>query len=226
MEGTGLASLLHIHASPKGPRSGSLRLANVFLEEARRLEPELAVTTIDLFHEELPEFGSDAAIAKFAPLFGEQRTEAQESAWDAVLARIAQLDAADRVLLSTPMWNFSIPYRLKHYFDLVMQPGVSFGYSPKKMLHIGLLRNRPVQLLLTRSSVVPGDFADFQLPWLKFAFEMIGMRDISVLAAWQTTQAGAEAREAYLASFEPQARAAAAAFLARPLPPPAESAKP
>ena len=211
-----MASLLHIHASPKGERSASLRLANVFLDELRRLDPELEISRLDLFHDPLPEFGVDAAIAKFAPLFGETRTAAEEDAWAGVLAQIARLDAADRILLSTPMWNYSIPYRLKHYFDLVLQPRVTFGYNPEKMLHYGLLRNRPVQLILTRSSVLPGDFTDFQLPYLKFAFDMMGMRDLSVLAAWRTTRRTPEEQEAYVASFEPQAREAAAAFLQRP----------
>lgn len=211
-----MPSLLHIHASPKGARSASLRLADVFLDEVRRLEPGFKIERIDLFDEALPEFGADSAIAKFAPLFGETRTPEQEAAWGAVLAQIARLDAADRILLSTPMWNYSIPYRLKHYFDLVLQPRVTFGYDREKMLHYGMLRNRPVQLILTRSSVLPGDFADFQLPYLKFAFELMGMRDLSVLAAWRTTRPTPEEREAYIASFEPQAREAAAAFLARP----------
>jgi FMN-dependent NADH-azoreductase len=210
-----LASLLHIHASPKKHRSVSLRLASAFIEEAQRLDPSLVVSRLNVWEEDLPEFGEDAALAKFAPIFGETRTVAQETAWARVLEEIKRFDAADRILISTPMWNFSIPYRLKHYFDLIMQPRVTFGYDREKMLHYGMLRNRPVQLILTRSSVLPGDFVDFQLPYLKFALEYIGLRDISVLAAWRTTRPTAEEREQYVASFEPQARAAAQAFMAR-----------
>lgn len=217
-----MTSLLHIHASPKGSRSNSLRLANAFLAEACAAEPGLSIDRMHLFEEDLPEFGQAAAEAKFAPLFNETRTQEQEAAWEPVLAQIRRFDAADRILLSTPMWNFSIPYRLKHYFDLIMQPRVTFAYDTKKMTHWGLLRNRPVQLLLTRSSVLPGDFIDFQLPYLKFAFEFIGLRDISVLAAWRTTRPTAAEREQYVASFEPQARAAAQVFMTRPLPEPAD----
>lgn len=215
-----LTSLLHIHASPKGARSASLRLATAFIDEARQLEPGLSVDRLDVFTEDLPEFGRDAAEAKFAPIFGEDRTSAQQAAWASVLAQIQRFDAADRIVLSTPMWNFSIPYRLKHYFDLIMQPRVTFTFDRQRMVHWGLLRNRPVQLLLTRSSVLPGDFIDFQLPYLKFAFEFIGLRDISALAAWRTTRPSAEEREQYVASFEPQAREAAHVFMSRPVPAP------
>jgi FMN-dependent NADH-azoreductase len=210
--------LLHIHASPKGPLSTSLRLAQAFLAEVQRLEPETDVQHLDLFEAELPEFGRDAALAKFAPIYGYDRTEAQEKLWDEVRARIAEFAAADRILLSTPMWNYSIPYRLKHYLDIIMQPRETMGFDARAMQHFGLLTNRPVQFILTRSSVLPGDHGDFQLPYLKFSFESIGLRDISVLSAWRTTQASAEARENYVVSFEEQARSAAAAFLTRPLP--------
>lgn len=212
-----MTSLLHIHASPKGELSTSLRLANAFVQELQELAPDMTVNQLNLFDCDLPEFGREAALAKFAPIFGETRTPEQDRLWADIRTRIEEFDQADRILLSTPMWNYSIPYRLKHYLDLIMQPRETFGYDPKAMLHYGLLQNRPVQFILTRSSVLPGDHADFQLPYLKFSFEAMGLRDISVLTAWRTTQYDEQAREAYVQSFEAQARVAAAAFLGRPL---------
>ncbi len=216
--GETVTTLLHIHASPKGKDSASLRLANAFLREVQALEPKLTIQRLNVFDENLPEFREDAALAKFAPIFGDTRSQAQQAAWEQVLTEIRRFDAADRIVISTPMWNFSIPYRLKHYFDLIIQPRVTFSYDPKKMLHYGLLQNRPVQLILTRSSVLPGDYADFQLPYLKFVLEYIGIRDISVLPAWRTTRPTSDEREQYLASFEHQAREAARLFVQRPLP--------
>ena len=46
-------------------------------------------------------------------------------------SRLAQ---ADRVLISTPMWNFGIPYKLKQWFDLIVQPGITFRFDPAKRL--------------------------------------------------------------------------------------------
>jgi FMN-dependent NADH-azoreductase len=178
--------------------------------------PETEVRTIDLFDEELPEFGKDAALAKFAPIFGEERTTEQEQVWARVLAEIERFDSADKILLSSPMWNYSVPYKLKHYLDLLMQPLVTFGYNPETMEHFGMLRNRPVQFILTRSSVPPGDFRDFQLPYLKFAFDCMGLRDVSLLTAWRTTQPTAELREQYVANFEDEAREAARLFATKP----------
>lgn len=210
-----LVHLLHIHCSPKGERSSSLRLARAFLDELQTVAPDTDVHTINLFTEELAEFGADASIAKFAPILGETTTPNQDRAWAQVLSEIKRFDRADKILLSTPMWNYSVPYKLKHYLDIIMQPRVTFGYNPKTMEHFGMLRNRPAQFILTRSSVFPGDFRDFQLPYLKFAFDCMGIRDTSVLAAWRTTQATAEQREQYLADHETEARQAARAFAVR-----------
>lgn len=207
-----MTDVLHIAASPKGALSASRRIAEVFLEELRRAEPQARVRELVLFETALPEFGAEAAIAKFAPLFGETRTPAQAAAWAEVLAVIADFDRADKIVISTPMWNYGLPYRLKHYIDILMQPRVTFGYDPQTMLHMGLLRNRPVQLVLTRSSVMPGDYADFQTPHLKYVLNAMGLQDVRTLAAWRTTRPTAEAREAYVASFFDEARAAARVF--------------
>lgn len=207
-----MSELLHIHCSPKGTRSVSLRLARAFLEETRKIAPATEIRTLDLFEEDLPEFGKDAAIAKFAPIFGDKTTPDQDDVWEKIRSEIERFDSAGKILLSCPMWNYSIPYRLKHYLDLIMQPRITFGYNPKTMEHFGMLRNRPVQFILTRSSVPPGDFRDFQLPYLKFVFDCIGLRDISLLTAWRTTQPTAEQRELYVAQFEEEARDAARMF--------------
>ena len=37
---------------------------------------------------------------------------------------------ADRVLISSPMSNFGVPYKLKQWFDLIVQPGITFTFSP------------------------------------------------------------------------------------------------
>ena len=204
--------VLHISASPKREHSSSGRIARAFLHEYAQRNPDHEIRELNVFDDPAPAFGHDAAIAKFAPLFGEARTKAGEKAWADVQAIVADFDRADKVLLSCPMWNYSIPWALKAYLDNLMQPRLTFGYDPKTMQHVGLLRNRPLQMILTRSSVAPGHFGDFQLPYLRFFFDMIGIRDMRVLLAHQTTRPDAAAREAYIGGFEAEAREAAARF--------------
>ena len=207
-----MAKLLHIEASPKRERSTSSQLASWFLEAYTAKQPNDSIETLNLFETQLPEFGADAAHAKLAPFFGEATTDAQEQVWEQIKNQIAHLNAADKILISCPMWNYSVPYPLKHYFDLVMQPGITFGYDREKMVHFGLLENRPVQLILTRSSIPPGDYGDFQLPYLRFVLGAMGLNDIRTIVAWQTTKLTQEERSRYIESFIEECRQSGASF--------------
>jgi FMN-dependent NADH-azoreductase len=207
-----MTKVLHIEASPKGSRSGSSQLAAWFLSAYRDAHPEDEVEVLNVFEADLPPFGEEAATAKFAAIFQEKLTDPQTAVWEQVKERIADFDACDKLVLSSPMWNYSIPYRLKHYLDILVQPILTFGYDFEKMMHVGLLENRPVQLFLTRSSTPPGDYADFQLPYLRYVLGSIGLRDIRVTTAWQTTQPSADARSAYLEGFRPECETLGAKF--------------
>ena len=204
--------LLHIEASPKGEYSYSSQIAQSFLAAYKEKNPEDEIRTLNVFDRDLPAFGKIEALAKFAPILGEQRSAEQEEAWGRVKEEIRYFDEADKILLSCPMWNYSIPWRLKQYIDCLVQPIETFGYDFEKMEHIGLLRNRPLQLILTRSSTMAGDYADFQLPYLKYIFGAIGIRDTRAMVASSTTQASKELTQAYLAPFIEDAKLTAANF--------------
>lgn len=206
-------NILHISASPKGVRSDSGQLAEMFLAQYRARNPDHAVRTLDVFDAAAnPDFGAVQAFHKFAPIFREQQTDEGHAAWAAIDALIAYFDAADKILLSCPMWNYSVPWALKRYLDNLVQPGRSFGYDAATRQHIGLLRDRPIQMILTRSSTMNGDYCDFQLPYLRFVFGSIGIRDSRVVSAWATTKPTAAERQAYVESFAGELAAAAAAF--------------
>ena len=110
------------------------------------------------------------------------------------------------------MWNYSVPWAMKRYLDNLMQPGRTFGFDAAARQHIGLLRDRPVQFILTRSSTANDDEHDFQLPYLLHIFGSMGVRDIRVVSACATTQPSAEERESYVESFSSQVKNAAATF--------------
>lgn len=207
-----MAKILHIEASPRQEESGSSMLASWFLASCIEADPQDTVEKLNVFETALPEFKADAAHAKFAPIYGDEVNDAQRKIWDEVKSQIEFFDSFDKIVLSCPMWNYSVPYPLKHYLDIIMQPGITFGFDPKQMLHIGLLRNRPVQFLLTRSSVPTGDYSDFQLPYLRYVFGAMGLRDLRVITASQTTKFTAEERASYIESFKGGCEQAAASF--------------
>jgi len=204
--------ILHLEGSPRADRSGSSQLATWFLDAYRKMNPDDTIETLNVFEADVPRFDADAAHAKFAPIFQEDVSPEQAAIWDAVKAQIEHFDASDKIVVSCPMWNYSVPWAMKAYMDVIMQPILTFGYDFEKMIHVGMLRNRPVQLLLTRSSTPIGVPYDFQLPYLRHFFGAMGLNDIRQIVASQTTQPSPEARADYITSFRTECEQAGGIF--------------
>lgn len=181
------------------------------MDAYRQADPGHTVTTLDVWSDDLPPFDGDLAAAKLAPLLGEPTTPAQDAGWARVIEVIDEFRRHDKIVISTPMWNFGIPYALKHYIDLLVQPGITFGLDAA-FEHVGLLADRPVQLILTRSSTFPeGSPDDFQLPYLRHVLGFIGLSDIRTLVVEGTTLPQ-DAREELIADSCDEGRALAADF--------------
>lgn len=188
-----MAHLLHLQASPRGQRSYSARLADAFLGAYAQNHPDDQLTSLNLFEMELPPFDGPALQAKYAILHGQEHSEEQRNAWQHVETLINQFKTADKYLLSCPMWNFSIPYRLKHYLDILVQPSYTFAFSPDTG-YTGLVTGKPLCLLLARGGAYPpGSDAqpfDLQKRYLELAFGFIGFADIQSIVVEPTLQGG------------------------------------
>jgi FMN-dependent NADH-azoreductase len=190
-----MARLLHIEASPRGEASRSTLGARTFLAALRAADPALLVDHLDLWGVDLPPFDGAALSAKYARLTGRAHDLREQTAWAAIEAMVARLDRADSVLVSTPMWNFSIPYRLKHWIDLITQPGLTFSFDPAAG-YAPLLQHRPTLVVLASA----GDYAtgesrgrpDLATPYLRAAFGFIGLTDPTIVPVGPTVGAGAE----------------------------------
>ncbi len=125
-----MTTLLHISASPRGPRSESLAIAATFLDELRATHPEVTVEHWDLWDGTLPEFGPPAAAAKMAVFGGADPEGDEAAAWRAAHETFQRFDSADHYLFTVPMWNASVPYILKQLIDVISQPGMIFSFDP------------------------------------------------------------------------------------------------
>src|ERR1700732_3470427 len=150
-----MTKLLFLQGSPRKGESQSVQLAQAYLEALCGINPDLEVDTLELWDTDLPAFDGDKAAAKMTILAGEQHTEIQRTAWNEILAIADRFIAADRYLIASPMWNSGIPYRLKHYVDLIHQPGLLWGLDPQKGYY-GLLKNKHATLALTSGVYAPG----------------------------------------------------------------------
>ncbi len=173
-----MIKLLHIKASPRDGLSHSGKAADGFVAALQGKVPDLRVAELDVWSAELPHLDGPLLAAKYARLAGRALTDDEAAAWTRIEELVHNLDTADAILISSPMWNLSIPYRLKHYIDLVTQPGLSFSFHPTTG-YTPLLRARPVVAILASA----GDFSqgpswgrpDLATPYLKEALKFIGL---------------------------------------------------
>ena len=90
---------------------------------------------------------------------------------------MAQLKAADAIVIGAPMYNFTAPTQLKTYFDLVARAGLTLQ-CPK-----GLLDNKTVYLVVSSSGDHRGQASDFVTPYVKLMLGFMGITDVHVITA-------------------------------------------
>ncbi len=210
-----MTRVLHIQATLRGRESYSLRTAQAFLESYLDSHAGDELETLDLATGEIPEFDAAAVSGKYHLMAGHSSTSEEVEAWKAIEATIDQLKSAHKLVLSSPMWNFGIPYRLKQYFDVIVQPRHTFSYSPEDG-YTGLVTGRPAMLILARGGeYAPGtDTAvfDLQWPYLECILRFIGFTEIDSIVVAPTLQGGPEIAEQKLAEAIAAAREKARAF--------------
>lgn len=184
-----MAKLLYIESSPRKDRSTSIAAAKEFLDAYRKVHANDEVDTWDLWSTPLPEFDGDTIDAKYQILHGLDHTEEQAAAWKAVTGIFDRFNSADRYLLSLPMWNFGIPYKLKHFIDVITQPGLAFSFSPETG-YSGLVTGKPIVVVYARGGEYTSNdqmkALDFQKPYIELLLGFIGFTDIRSIVAEPT----------------------------------------
>jgi len=210
-----MATLLHVQATTRAAESYSLRTAQAFLDRYVTSHAGDTVETLDVWGGGMPAFGPAEVSAKYQILHGQPHTPSQAEAWKAVEHTIAQLTRADKLVVSTPMWNFGIPYALKQYLDVVVQPGYTFSYSEAEG-YKGLMTGRRAMLILARGGAyapgTEGAALDFQQRYLETLLGFIGFEDTRSIVVEPTLQGGPEAAAQVLAEAIKRACQEAAIF--------------
>ena len=210
-----MGKLLYIQASPRGERSYSTHVADAFVSVYGETHPDDTVHTLNIFEVNLPSFDGLAVQAKYSILHGMDHTEKERQAWKTVEAVIQEFLSADRYVISVPMWNFGIPYRLKQYVDLLVQPGYTFSFDPMKGYE-GLVKNKRVLLACARGNTyLPGSemaLFDHQVPYLKTVLSFIGLSDISLVVVEPTLAGGPDGAAVALNEAIEKAKGLAADF--------------
>lgn len=204
--------LLFIEGSPRGQNSRSGLVARHLLARL----PDVTVTQRSVF-DPLPAFDQPAIEARYAIIHGERADPDRVAAWEEIRALVDQVLSADLLLFSVPMWNFGIPYRLKHYIDLITQPGLAFSVTAEGQVQ-GHAAGRTAVIIaagaLDTSPGTPLAALDHQAAFMQAWLGFIGVTDIHTIRV-QPTYGTPEMIEGAMARGYAEAEALAEA-LARP----------
>ena len=178
-----MAKLLYVETSPRKQRSASIEVARAFLDAYRHANPADSIEEIDVWNLDLPEFDEAAFEAKYAGIEGRARTPAQQVVWDRFVALAQPFRDADKIVFAVPMWNWGIPYKLKHLIDVISMKDVLFTFDERGLL--GLLGGKKALLVLAKGVDYSAGSAtaawDQQTPYLTVWLNSLGITDITVL---------------------------------------------
>jgi FMN-dependent NADH-azoreductase len=185
-----MTHILYIEASPRKKRGASIEIARATLSAWQATDNSVTVDELDVWSTDLPEFDGPIMEAKYAGLAGSPLTAEQAVAWAKIRALAARFLAADVLVLAVPLWNFSVPYKLKHLIDVVSQKDVLFTFDERGFG--GLLQGRKALLICARGldyspgALTPAGSYDFQKPYVETWLRFIGITDIRTVVVEKT----------------------------------------
>ncbi|WP_028223808.1 FMN-dependent NADH-azoreductase [Paraburkholderia oxyphila] len=190
-----MTTILQINSAARSQGAQSTLLVNELTEKLQQSNPGAQVVTRNLQAEPLPHLDDAILGAFFTP--AEQRTPEQQAIAARSEALIAELQAADVIVIGAPMYNFGISSQLKTYFDFIARAGITFQYTANGPE--GLVTGKKVYVVTARGGKYHGTPHDSQTPYLKSFLGFLGMTDVSFIHA-EGLAMGADAASAALAS--------------------------
>lgn len=196
-----MPNILVLNSSAAGLDSVTRLLTDDTVDQLRRHHPNALVVIRDLAADPIPHLSPDGVNGVRTP---NAVTPAEIAARKLSDELIAELRAADTIVIGAPMYNFGLPSTLKAWFDHVLRAGETFSYSeagPKC-----LLEGKTVIVIEARGGLYsegPGQAADFQEPYLRHLLAFIGLTDVTFVRA-EKLGFGPEARAAAIAAARAQ----------------------
>lgn len=205
-----MTKIISIQASPRGSRSHSIALADSFTDAYVKEHPNTDVVTINLFETDLPELDNETLKGKYNIMHGRDFTNVEKTKWAAVEGVIETIKSADILVFAVPMWNFSIPYKLKHFLDIIAQPTYTFEVGSEG--YKGLLEAKAF-VAYSRGGDIPEDASfNYQASYISHILGFMGIADVQTSSVYPTLAAGPEGRDAAKEAAQKKAEEIAASF--------------
>lgn len=175
-----MKKILHVLSSPRGEASASILLANKIIAEAKAKYPgsivkENNVLEHDYAHLSLSHVeGFMAPPEKYTPDHTKAVTPSNEA--------VAEIQEADIIIVSLPLYNFNMPSGLKAWIDHIVRAGITFSY--KTGAPEGLLKGKKVYLAIASNGMYtdgPTKTWDYAEPYLRHILGFLGLTDITTL---------------------------------------------
>ena len=173
-----MTNILHVTASIRSGESVSRKLGNQLVEKIGQ-GTDASIVTRDLAANDLPLIDADRFAANLTP--PAERDEKHQALADVADALIAELQAADTLVLSLPVYNFTMPSTLKAWADLVARAGTTFRYTESGPE--GLLTGKKAYVVIASGGTPIGSEIDFLTPWLRHFLGFLGITDVEIIAA-------------------------------------------
>lgn len=174
-------TLLFVTSSLFGEASQTRQLAREFVATWRRDNPGARVVERDLTPATMPHLTQATLGAVMTP--ADKRTPEQAALAGFADTLIAEVEAADTIVLAAPMYNFTIPTTLKAWLDHIARAGRTFRYTANGP--VGLLNGKKVVVVTGRGGVYSGESParalDFQEPYLRAILGFIGLTDVEFI---------------------------------------------
>lgn len=186
--------ILRIDASARREGSTTRQLSDALIDALRDRHGRVSVLTRDLARTPPPLLDADWIAANFTE--PQARDAGQRAALAASDELVAELMAADVVVIGVPVYNFSVPAALKAWIDQVARARITFRYTENGPE--GLLKGRRAYLVMASGGVAAGSATDFATGYLRHVLGFLGITDVEIIAADQAmlrTDAIARARE-------------------------------
>lgn len=195
--------ILHLKSSLQGEASYSIQLGHAIVEKIQAKYPGSSLEERNLVETEIPHLNPAILSALFTP--DDQKTEEHKTLARLSDELVAQLFAADIIVIGAPLINFTVHTTLKAWIDHVTRPGITFGYGENGP--IGMVTGKKVYVAMSSGGVYsegPGKANDFVAPFLKAFLGFLGMTDLTVFRAEGLKVAGVmeTAMEKALASIQ------------------------
>lgn len=209
-----MATLLHIFAHPQPHGSLTMRIADTFIDSYRETHDADTVETLDLYAAGVSHLTRDHLEAITLQDTPEQMSPTVKRAWDGTMTLVRQFKRADAYLVTTPMWNFSVPSILKAYIDHIILAGHTFRYTGPGA-HIGMMSGRPMVIISSHGgyySQPPLNELEMCVRYLRNIFDFIGIEITADIISEGLAIAGPHEQDALLKPVLARARDVARQF--------------